>query len=184
MTIRINRKRFLIACILAAVILAAIIGYRPALRQFVYPCKYQEIVERAAEEYEVDPLLVYSIIKAESSFREDATSSKGAKGLMQITDETARWAYGKMDFSQESNIYSPEVNIHVGTWYIAKLLKDNDHSLIAALASYNAGGSNVERWKDDAGTDQIEQEDIQFGETGKYVEKTLKYYKSYQNLYR
>mgnify|MGYP001056846885 CR=1 FL=1 len=181
--VKINRKRFSITLLLLMFLLVGCFGYTPIMKNVVYPCKYKDIVESAARKNNVDPMLIYSIMKAESKFDERAVSRTGAKGLMQIMDETAKWAYKQMEMDEKSDIYVPAVNINVGTWYIGKLLRDNGGNTVAALASYNAGGSNVNKWKDAAGTDNIKKEDIQFDETGKYVEKIMKYYEQYKKLY-
>jgi len=182
--VKINRKRFSIVLLLLIFTLLFGFGYAPMMKNVFYPCKYKDIVEDAARKNNIDPRLIYSIMKAESKFDERAISHTGAKGLMQIMDETAKWAYKQIGMDENSDIYLPAVNINVGTWYIGKLLKDNGGNVVAALASYNAGGSNVEKWKNAAGTENIKKEDIQFDETGKYVDKIMKYYEQYKKLYR
>ncbi|MBR6523499.1 MAG: lytic transglycosylase domain-containing protein [Clostridia bacterium] len=153
--------------------------YKPYLRKFEYPKKYREYVTASAEKFGVDEHLIYSVIKAESKFDEDARSHKDAQGLMQITPETAGWAMEKMGI--EGDIFTPEINIAVGSWYLAKLILDHDGNLTAALAAYNAGSTNVNQWKNDAGG--LVLDDILFEETRDYVYKTLKYYENYKKLY-
>lgn len=165
---------------------AAVLIYlfsRGYIEKIIYPLKYSEYVETAASKYDVDKYLVYSIIKAESSFNEYARSHADAKGLMQVTDETAQWAAEQMNMQKDFNIYNPEININIGTWYISKLTKDNDGNLVLALASYNAGGSNVKKWLENSGDNEFDTENIEFKETKIYVEKTLKYYEKYKKLY-
>ena len=138
-----------------------------------------------ADRYDVDENMIYSIIKAESGFDEEAVSHAGAKGLMQLTDSTAEWILGKLGISLEKSedIFAPNINIMLGTWYIAKLIEDNGGNITAALASYNAGGANVRKWKQHAGTDDIKPEDMEFKETEDYVNKTLEYYEIYNKLW-
>ena len=179
--ILVNKKRILKILLLIVVVLVMVWGYKPYLRKFEYPLKYSEYVTASAGKYGVDPYLIYSIIKAESKFDEDAISSKEAQGLMQITPQTAQWAMDKMGLSSDADIFSPDVNIEVGSWYIAKLLYDHDNNLTAALAAYNAGSTNVNEWKNENG--DITLEDIRFEETYDYVSKTLEYYENYKKLY-
>ena len=81
----------------------------------------------------------------------------------------------------EGDIFAPDINIAVGSWYLAKLMEDHGGNLTAALAAYNAGSSNVNGWKDESGN--LTLEDIQFEETYDYVYKTLEYYENYKKLY-
>lgn len=179
MVILVNKKRAAIAFLLVAAIVAALFLYKPYLRKFEYPLKYSEYVDVSAEKFGVDRYLIYSVIKAESKFNEMARSHKAAQGLMQITPETATWAMEKMGI--EGDIFTPEINIAVGSWYLSKLIGDHDGNLIAALAAYNAGSRNVNDWKNDAG--ELKEADILFEETRDYVYKTLEYYENYKKLY-
>lgn len=179
MVILVNKKRvFIIFLIIAAVIFASIL-YKPYLRKFEYPLKFEENVNASAERYGIDRYLVFSVMKAESKFRQNARSHKDAQGLMQITPETAMWAMDKMGI--DGDIFQPEINIEVGSWYLAKLISDHDGDLTAALAAYNAGSTNVNGWKKETG--MLNLEDIQFEETRDYVYKTLEYYENYKKLY-
>ena len=131
----------------------------------------------------MDKLLVFSVIKTESGFNEKAQSAKNAKGLMQITDETATWAFEQIGLDENSDIFNPEINIQVGTWYLSKLIDDNGGDLTTALASYNAGSGNVQKWKESSGKKIIAIHDIEFKETENYVKKTLRFYDVYKKLY-
>ncbi len=184
MFVIVNKKRFFGVCVLFGALLAAILIFAlktPAQKQ-MYPQKYKAIVQKASATYGVDELLIYSVIKAESKFNEKAVSSSEAKGLMQLMDGTASWVSGQSGINLE-NIYDPETNIMLGTWYIDYLMEKCDGDIVTALACYNAGASNVEKWCDEAGSEKISVEDIRFAETKDYVEKILKYYDKYKELY-
>lgn len=177
--ILVNKKRAVWTAAIIAVVICFALLYKPYLKKIEYPLHMSGYVTEASQKYGVDPYLVYSVMKAESKFDESALSAKGAQGLMQITPETAQWAMDKMGI--EGEIFDPEINILVGSWYLSKLISDYDGNLTAALAAYNAGGSNVNKWMNkDRG---LTLQDIQFQETYDYVYKTLEYYKNYKKLY-
>lgn len=181
LVILVNKKRAVAFILLIAILASVAILYRPYLRRFEYPLEYKEYVLVSAERFGADPYLIWSVMKAESKFEPIALSQKGAQGLMQITPETAKWAMEKIGLDENSDIFSPEINITVGSWYLAKLLSDHGGDLTAALAAYNAGSTNVNEWKNEKG--ELKAEDIEFAETRDYVEKTLKFYETYKKLY-
>ena len=181
MVILVNKKKTGWFVLTVAVVIIAFLLYKPCLKKYVYPRTYSEYVTEAAEKYEINPNLIYAVIKAESGFDRRAVSSKGACGLMQITPETAEWAFEKMGIEQKTDIFLPEINIEVGSWYLAKLTKDYNGDTVAALAAYNAGPANVNGWLKENGA--VSAENIPFAETRDYVIKTLKFYQKYEKLY-
>lgn len=164
---------------LAAIFLASRAQYS------LYPLKYNEIVTREAQANQIDKYLIFSIMKAESNFDHTAQSHKEAKGLMQVTDETALWCAEKMGLEDFDigKIHQPEYNIKIGTWYISYLMEVYDESMIDALAAYNAGIGNVNSWMRESGASRIEIDQIPFEETRQYVQKVLRYYEKYKKLY-
>ena len=124
--------------------------WRRANSKSIHPLGYSEIVEREAQNYHIDPLLVYSVIKAESNFDADAVSNAGAMGLMQIMPETYEWLASKegiTDVSQE-DLLNPEINIKYGCMFLSILL-ERYPQLSSAVAAYNAGFGNVDNWLED-----------------------------------
>ena len=90
----------------------------------IYPTKYSEYVEKYADEYCVDKYLIYALIKAESNFDPEVTSSSDARGLMQLMEETAverANAIGN-ETVESYDLYDPETNIKLGTSYLSYLL--------------------------------------------------------------
>lgn len=158
--------------------------------KFIYPIKYENYVELYSKENGLDKYLVYAVIKAESNFNEKAESSKGAKGLMQLMEDTAKDVAKKIDYLeiQEDEIgdklLEPQINIRLGTKYLA-LLKGKYNNINLALVAYNAGSGNVDKWLNN-GTlkaDGSNLEDIPFKETNNYVKKILSNYEIYKDLY-
>ncbi len=127
------------------------------------PTQFDGMIERAAGQHMVDPLLIKAIIKAESDFDQFATSSKGAQGLMQLMPETAQDLL-------VGNAYNANQNIDGGTRYFRKLLNTYDGNLALSLAAYNAGPGRVAR---NGPLPRIR-------ETLDYVQKVTRYYRLYQ----
>ncbi len=154
--------------------------------KMIYKIDYKDYVEKYAQEYEIDPLLVYSIIKVESNFKEEATSHKGAIGLMQLMDKTAKEIAQNnvMEFETGVTLYNPEKNIKLGIIYLADLEKIFNN-IPVMLAAYNAGIGNVNKWIEEGiiKSDGSNIENIPFKETNTYVRKILKDYKIYKKLY-
>jgi soluble lytic murein transglycosylase len=146
----------------------------------ILPLKYVSFISTACEKYNVDKALVFSIVKAESGFNEKAHSNKGAKGLMQLTDETASWCAEKMGLN-DFDIYDPETNINIGVWYIS-YLSEKTNSKDLTIISYNAGINKVNSWIDEGLVDrEIKNENnIPYPETKKYLQKVRIYEKLYE----
>lgn len=101
--------------------------------------RFDAMIDRYANEYNVDPVLVRAVIQVESDFNPNCVSNKGARGLMQLIPETAR-RYGV------KSIFDPEENIRGGVRYLADLMSMFNNDLHRALAAYNAGEGAVNRF--------------------------------------
>lgn len=154
----------------------------------IYPIKYSEYVYKYSEEYGVDPLLIFAIIKAESNFNPNVVSSSQAIGLMQLMDTTAEELARKLDvsFTKKSSLYNPELNIRLGTKYFSDLLKEYNQNTLLALTAYNAGKGTLKRWMEQGtiNEDGSNIENIPYKETNNYVRKIVRDYKIYQELYK
>ena len=172
----------LIVVLISGVVVTGIAG----VKKFIYPYGYKEIVEKYSKEYDLDPLLVLAVIKTESDFKQNAESHKGAKGLMQLMDDTGTWAASEVgieNFNPEM-LFLPEVNIRLGCWYLENLTYEfGDLSLV--LAAYNGGSGNVTRWLQtpEYSSNGKELEFIPFKETKKYVDKVKTNYNAYKYFY-
>ena len=184
-----NKYKKIIWIIFVILILALIIRFTGLYDKFlkqIYPTKYSKYVEKYATEYDVDPLLIYSIIKAESGFKKDAISSSNAKGLMQLMDKTAEEMADKLNIEYNTDdIYDSEKNILFGIKYYSELLQHYNNNMLLALAAYNAGIGNVNNWISEGiiNSDGSNIENVPFKETNMYVRKIVNNYKNYIKLY-
>ena len=132
-----------------------------------YPLEYEHIVVGHARNYDLDAALLAAVIYRESKFEADARSDSGAIGLMQLRPETAKGIAlhtGGTRF-RVADLYDPEINVRYGAFYLRRLLRKYGSERLA-LAAYNAGQGNVDRWL--AAGRQIE-----FPETREYVDDVL-----------
>jgi soluble lytic murein transglycosylase len=151
-----------------------------ALQELTLPLKHEDVIRQQAAEKGVDAALLAAVIYSESKFS-DATSSAGARGLMQITPEAA------LEIKRLSNgtefrlndLSDPEINIRYGTFLLRELLERYDGDVAAALAAYNAGPTNADEW----GGSDLNVSDISFPETRAYVEEVLEKQGAYRNKY-
>lgn len=174
------------AVLLLLIVLGSAFGPRLAgwaMRQ-LYPRQYSQLVAREAEEFGLEEELVYAVIKAESGFQRDAHSRAGAMGLMQLTEPTFQWMAG--EYPPENgggDMFDANDNIHCGCALLRRLL-DHYGELPVALAAYNAGIGNVDRWLEgEHSRDGETLESIPFPETEAYVEKVLRNREVYRRLY-
>lgn len=157
------------------------------LLQYFYPKQYEEHVEKYSKEYDIDKYLVYAVIQTESKFDPNAVSDAGAIGLMQIMEETAAECNEKENFGYNipQDLKDPEVNIHIGCYYLSRLLDIFDDNKELALIAYNGGMGNVKKWLVDE--DYADGEGglniTPYKETNDYVDKVLKSYKRYREIY-
>lgn len=169
------------------ILLFGILKIQNYILRKIYKTSYSEYVYKYSKENNIDPLLTFAIIKAESNFNRNIKSKSGAIGLMQLMESTALEEATELneEISVTERLYNPEINIKIGTSYYAKLIKKYNNNYLLALAAYNAGIGNVDNWikqgiiKED-GTDI---ENIPFKETNNYVRKIVRDYKIYQKLY-
>jgi len=168
-----------LAVVLAAGLAALVTGLGPlgeTIREITLPLKHEDIIRQQAQDKELDPSLIAAVIYEESRFR-DQTSHAGARGLMQITPDTADFIArdsGGYRFEQE-DLATPQINIAYGSYFLRYLLDHYDGDEEAALAAYNAGITNVDGWVEEAGgIDSFEVEShVPYPETRAYVENVL-----------
>ena len=174
-------KKFIIFIILIYIIKTIDINY--FFLNIYYPIKYEELISKYSNEYEIDKELIYAVIKNESNFKTNSVSARKAKGLMQIMDTTANELAFDLKYENGIDLFNEETNIEIGTYYLSKLLKKYKNINIT-LAAYNAGMGNVNKWIEagliKAGGSDIE--NIPFKETENYIRKVIRDYKIYKKI--
>lgn len=151
-----------------------------AIKELTLPLHHEDVIRQQAAEKKVDAALIAAVIYSESKFS-DQESSAGARGLMQITPEAAKFIEkqsGGTTFKLE-DLSNPEINIRYGTFLLHELLERYAGDEAAALAAYNAGPGNADKW----GGANLKVEDIPFPETRAYVEEVLQKRDEYRQKY-
>lgn len=149
---------------------------------------YQDYIERYAWEYNLRPAFLTAVIRSESSFRTDAESDAGARGLMQLMPDTAAWIARKLgvsDFTFDS-MYDAETNIRFGAWYLNYLSGLFRGDPILVVAAYHAGQTTVTQWLSDRSMSPdgyvIPLENLRDGPTKTYAGRVTQAYGIYQAL--
>jgi soluble lytic murein transglycosylase len=183
-----------VSALLAAIVLgggvaAVVTGVGPlgeAVRELTLPLRHDDIIRQQAADKGLDAALIAAVIYEESRFR-DQTSHAGARGLMQITPETADFIAdrsGGVRFRQE-DLATPQINIAYGSWFLRYLIDHYDGNETLAIAAYNAGQTNVDGWVERAGGPEIfdAARDVPFPETRAYVENVQERRGEYRDHY-
>ena len=180
-----NLKKFIALILTFAVLISTVYFGTLSLLKTLYPLKYEDYVEVYSKENNLSPSFVYAVIKCESNFDNEAVSSVGATGLMQIMPDTFSWINMKLG---EDNPYSmatdPETNIKYGCYLYGYLLSRYSR-VQEALAAYHAGNGNVDKWlRNEAySSDGKTLHTIPFPTTNKYVKKVILTENIYEKLY-
>lgn len=180
-------KVLLSLLLLVAVAAVALYCAKDALLQRFYPLSYYEIVAEESEKNDLDPALVYGIIRAESGFDPDAVSRADARGLMQMTPQTFEWVQTMIPGSEEltaDDLFDPKVNIQFGCELLSLLLSHYENES-TAICAYNAGIGNVDSWLENPeySSDGVTLEQIPFGETREYLKRVTQNRETYRELY-
>ena len=179
-----RRLRWALVALLVAGGLTALLWgtFHHAVREIALPLRHEDIIRQQAQDKRLDPALIAAVIYAESRFAENRTSPAGARGLMQITPETAAdiaRTSGGVAFTTE-DLATPQVNIAYGSYQLRHLLDRYDGDVAAALAAYNAGPGKADAW----GGSGLRVRDIPDPETRAYVERVLEAREQYRTRYR
>jgi soluble lytic murein transglycosylase len=174
----------LFAFLICAFVIAFIFNNAAKL---VFPVKFKEYVIEYSEKNNIDPNLVFAIIKAESNFNPRAVSHKNARGLMQISEITGSWGAERVGIKNYNSemLFDPEINIRIGCWYLGTLMNEYSGRVDLVIAAYNGGSGNVNRWLKDENYSSTgtSLDKIPFKETERYVKKVKNNYMIYKGLY-
>jgi soluble lytic murein transglycosylase len=170
--------------VLVAVLVAPL--FQKAIRELSLPLQYQDVIRQQAAEKHLDPALIAAVIYAESKF-DPRTSRAGAEGLMQLLPQTAAYLAKRSDGHDFSarDLTTPQVNIAYGSYYLRYLIDHYGGQVMPALAAYNAGISNVDRWLAESRGDghPFTVGDIPYPETRAYVERVVRAQGDYRRTY-
>jgi soluble lytic murein transglycosylase len=171
------------------VIISIVIGallFTSLPNRITYPKLYWDKAKQYGLAFEIDPYLIMALMKTESNFRSSAKSESGAIGLMQIMPETGKWAAEMLGTGAyyDNMLLDPDFNIMIGSWYISNLIKTYGEPAIA-IAAYNAGNGNVDRWlADGTWSGQVEQSaDVPYEETREFIERVNRAWEAYAKTY-
>jgi soluble lytic murein transglycosylase len=169
-----------------AAVAVAIPLFRKAVNDLTLPLAYSDVIRQQAAEKHLDPGLIAAVIYAETKF-EPRPSTAGAQGLMQILPQTAEFLAhrsGATTFTV-ADLATPQVNIAYGSYYLRYLLDRYGGQEVLALAAYNGGETNVDRWLHDERLDgrSLTISEIPFPQTQAYVKKVLRAQRQYRRTY-
>jgi hypothetical protein len=184
-----NRNIYIVLAVVLC--LAGVFFVKDAVRaveEMAYPRTYAALVQQYAAEYGVDENKVYAIIRTESGFKPEAESKVGARGLMQITDETFLWIKSKIAPGEEitfDDLFDPAVNIRFGTYLLATCLARYDGDFSTAAAAYHSGMGLVDSLlqKAEYSADGKTLTAFPYEQMNLYVHKVNKNYQKYLALY-
>ncbi|WP_374088807.1 transglycosylase SLT domain-containing protein [Methylomicrobium lacus] len=150
-----------------------------------FPLHYREQVQSNALRHDLDPAVIFGVMRQESLLDSRAESPVGAKGLMQVMPKTGRQLAQEVrqEMAEDYSLFDPDLNIRLGAYYVRKLLQRFDGNMALAVAAYNAGPARVAKWLPPAGNipADIWVETIPYKETRKYVASVLSYAIIYQH---
>lgn len=187
---KIVKNKKLIIFIIIIIIIFIFLGlYKNDILKLIYPKKYSDIISNYSQKYNVDENLIFAVIKAESNFKNEAVSHKGAIGVMQIMKETGEEIAKTIGLNLDAGSIEEELgnldnNINIGTKYLSNLLEKYQNEEVA-LAAYNAGIGTVDNWieKGIIQSDGSDIENIPYKETNNYVRKILRDYEIYTAIW-
>jgi soluble lytic murein transglycosylase len=185
-----KRKRigYTLAAALLLVLLLPVLLQKP-IQKIFYPIRYEQQVRQWSAEYSLDPLLVYAVIRTESSFRPGAESSAGARGLMQMTEDTFHWLKSQIAPDETltfGDLFEPNTAIRFGAYYLSISLQRYGGDFKTAAAAYHSGWGTVNRLLSDLQytNDGLVLTQFPYDQMNHYVNKVQKSYNIYRELYQ
>lgn len=183
-----HRKKQVTAGLLSLVLLLAVFPLYTVAKKVVYPKRYDMEITYWAEEYGLDPYLIFAFIKTESGFDPLVDSYAGARGLMQLTEETFEWIKLKIAPYEEityEDLYNPNTNIRFGGYFLALSMEKYHGDISTAAAAYHSGWGWVDGLLADGSysTNSNYLTSFPNDQMGHYVYKINKNYRAYRELY-
>src|SRR5699024_4437845 len=178
----------LLSLVLAAALLLCLPTALRRIEEQIYPCRYAGVIEGYAAAYEMDPLLIYAFVRTESGFDPEAVSSVGARGLMQMTEETFEWIKTKIAPDEPltfDDLFDPACAVRFGAYYLRLCLDRYGGDVATAAAAYHSGWGTVDSLlhHEDYTGDGKTLPSFPYSRMNHYVEKILRCYKRYTELY-
>lgn len=162
-------------------------GLDGCVQRLLYPLAFADAVRTQAQRHGLDPYLLLALMRQESWFGTHALSGANARGLSQVIPPTAAEiarGLGRPGLNLD-DLYRPDESILFGSWYLAKQIRDLGGRPMLAVAAYNAGPANAQRWT--SGNPSVDPDDfaeaIDFVETRRYVRSVYEIYGRYRRLY-
>jgi soluble lytic murein transglycosylase len=158
----------------------------PFIARMRYPAYYRDVIQEVAARREIDPLLLFSLIRQESLFNTNATAAAGEKGLMQVIPSTAEYIAGQIEWKdyQHSDLFRPYAGVEFGSYYLDEQLERFEGNTVAALAAYNAGPGRAADWLRLSGGDpDLFMTTITIDSTRLYIQLIYRNYNIYRALY-
>lgn len=158
------------------------------IEEWEYPQKYGEYVTYYTDKYGIDPLILYAFIRTESNFKPEAESNVGARGLMQITEQTFDWIKSNIAPTEPltfDDLYDPETNIRFGCYFVSYCLLRYQNDLSTAAAAYHSGWGTVDKLlaESEYSEDGKTLHTYPYPQMRQYVKKITQNYAAYQRLY-
>ena len=155
--------------------------------QYAFPVFYEEYLKQTASSYQLDPYLIWSIMREESHFNTYAESRAGARGLMQIIFSTGEWIAQKLNYKEFEYdlLFQPRFNIELGCWYLKFLQEKFNQNNILMISGYNAGPSITDKWVETIDMNDMDffVENIPYKETTEHIKKVIRSYLIYKIIY-
>jgi len=162
-------------------------GLLPAVARALFPMPYAGVIMGEAREQCVDPLLLAALIRQESRFDARAVSAAGARGIAQVMPATGRWLAQRLHLPgfEPSLLFVPDLNIHLGAWFLHERIATDSFPVYATLAAYNAGATRVRSWRrwPEFGDPDLFVERVGISQTNDYVKTVYMSYIWYRRLY-
>ncbi len=181
--------KLIIVLVVIIIAVLALIGLydwgREKVDNISYPVGYKEDVEKFTKQYDVPKPLVFAVIRCESGFRPEAVSSIGARGLMQLTEDTFDFVHARIGTDETyDDMFDPVTNIRYGT-YLLSILINEFGTIDNALCAYHAGWGSAKKWlkNTEYAPDGENIVNIPFADTRQYVQKVLDTMERYSELY-